>query len=172
MTHFKYGVATLVALLLSLGATFAAAQKHSEPTVGSTVTLTSCVEKSPTNGDKFVLTHVADVPSHPATKGGRVVYWIDKVDRLKPHVGHQVRLMGKITDVDKEEMEVKLGDAPDGGAIVEIEGPGKQVKATAAQAGVSTSGQTSKERDIPTTLVKLKLDKVEMVAANCPLATR
>jgi hypothetical protein len=171
MTHSKYGVALLAALSLTLGVTLAAAQQQSAATIGSTVTLTSCVEKSPTSGDKFILTHVADVPAHPATKGGRVVYWIDKVDKLKSHVGHQIRLMGKITDVDKEEMEVKLGEAPDGGAIVEIEGPGKQVKATPGQAGVSAN-QAAKERDIPTTLVKLKLDKVEMVAANCQLATR
>jgi hypothetical protein len=76
--------------------------------------------------------------------------------------------MGTITDVDSEEMEVKLGEDGKGGWTVEIEGPGKNVRGTAAQAGVATAGRQSGKNDIKTTLVKVKIDNVTMVAASCP----
>jgi hypothetical protein len=168
MTHFKHAVTAFIAALSVAGATVAGAQGHG-PMKGSTVMLTSCVEQAQNGGgDKFVLTHVADVPTQSAPHG-RVVYWIDQTDQLKPHVGHQIRLQGTVTDVGKAEMEVKLGPDGKGGAIVEIEGHGTQVKTTPSSAGVSTAGQTKRERDIPTTVVKLKLDKLEMVADSCKL---
>jgi hypothetical protein len=168
MTHFKHAVTAFVAAASAAGATVVGAQGH-EPVKGSTVTLTSCVEKAQNgDGDKFVLTHLADVPALAATHG-RVVYWIDQTDRLKPHVGHQIRLQGTVTDVDKAEMDVKLGPDGKGGAVVEIEGHGTEVKTTPSSAGVSTAGQTKRERDIPTTVVKLKIEKLEMVAASCQL---
>ena len=166
MTHFKHTVTAFVAA--ALAATVVGAQEHG-PTKGSTVMLTSCVEKAQDgDGDKFVLTHVADVPAQGATHG-RVVYWIDRTDQIKPHVGHQIRLQGTVTDIDKAEMEVKLGPDGKGGAFVEIEGHGTQVKTTPSSAGVSAAGQTIRERDIPTTVVKLKIDKLEMVADSCKL---
>jgi hypothetical protein len=168
MTHFKHSVTACVAAAFVTGATVLVAQGHG-PIKGSTVTLTSCVEKAQNGeGDKFVLTHVADVPAQPATHG-RVVYWIDQTDRLKSHVGHQIRLQGTVTDVDKAEMEVKLGADGKGGAVVEIEGHGTQVNTTPSRAGVSTASQTKREVDIPTTVVKLKIDKLEMVAESCKL---
>ncbi|HYU80618.1 MAG TPA: hypothetical protein VEK56_16625 [Vicinamibacterales bacterium] len=168
MTHIKHGVSAPIVIGFILSAALAGAQGRHEPTVGSSVTLAACVENAQ-EGDKFVLTHVADMPNHPPTKGGRVVYWIDKVDQLRPHVGHQIRLMGKITDTKKDEIEVKLGEDGKGGAVVEIEGPHGEVKATPKQANVSTAGQVVKEKEIPTTVVKLQIEKVEMVAAACNL---
>lgn len=168
MTDFKYALGILLAagLLISSPAGVAG-QDRSEPSVGSTVTLSSCVARGQKD-DTFVLTDVADVPVHPATKGGRVVYWIDKVDWLKPHVGHQIRLTGTITDVDKKEMEVKTDGK--GGAWVEIEGAGAQVKTTTQRAAVAPANPGVREMDIPTTLVRLKVAGVTMVADRCVVA--
>jgi hypothetical protein len=165
MTHFKHGLTIAAAVALLAGAGTATAQ-HKQATIGSTVTLVSCVEQAQNgNGDKLVLTHVADVPTQPPTHG-RVVYWIEDVSKLKAHVGHQVRITGKVAGVDKSEIEVK-NDAK--GAVAEIEGHGTEVKTTPEKARVSNVGQTSKEADIPTTVVSLALDRVEMVADRCKL---
>ena len=165
MTYIKHAVAAFAAAGLIIGS--AAVSAQSEPTKGSSVMLTSCVEKGQ-KADTFVLTHVADVPAHPATHGGRVVYWLDRetAKKLKPHVGHQIRVSGTVTDVDKREMEMK---ATDDGMLVEIEGPGRDVRTTPNKASVSPAAAMA-GRDMRTTLVKLKVDKLDMVAANCPLA--
>jgi hypothetical protein len=143
------------------------AQQKAAHTTGGKVTLTSCVEKGQ-KADTFLLTHTADVPVHPATMG-RVVYWLNDVKPLRAHVGHQIRVNGTITEVKQEEMEVKAGDDGKGGWNVEIEGPGRDVRADAAKAGVSGAGRQSGKNDIKTTLVKLKVDDVVMVAASCPM---
>ena len=158
MTQFKYSCAVTAAALLIVSAGLAFAQQPG-PMKGSTVTLTSCVERAQNGGDdKFVLTHVADVPTQPAPHG-RVVYWIEKVDKIKPHVGHQIRLTGKISDVGKSEIETKKG-----GAVVEIEGHGTEVKTSPEKASVAATGH-----DVPTTVLTLAVDKVEMVSAKCLL---
>jgi hypothetical protein len=132
---------------------------------GQDVTLTACVEKG-MKDDTFILTHVADVPVHPSTMG-RVVYWLDKKDDLKKHVGHQIRVNAKITEVKQSEMEVKAGDAEDGGWYVEIEGPGKDVRTPAVNVGVAPAGRKDEARDIKTTLVKLKVSEIAMAAPTC-----
>jgi hypothetical protein len=172
MTHIRLTIAAFVAAGLICGTTVAADQatRAPGPTRGSAVTLTSCVEKAQNDeGDKFVLTHLADVPDYPETHG-RVVYWVDDVTKIRPHVGRQIRLIGTITDIDKAEMEVKLGAGEQGGAVVEIEGHGTQVKTSPRNADISTRDQKVRERDIATTVVKLRVDRVDMVAATCKLA--
>ena len=141
-------------------------QKHDRwGTAGQEVTLTACVEKG-MKDNTFILTNVADVPVHPSTMG-RVVYWLDKKDDLKKHVGHQIRVNAKITEVKQGEMEVKAGDSEDGGWYVEIEGPGRDVRTPAANVGVTPGGRKDEARDLKTTLVKLKVSDVVMVAASC-----
>ena len=171
MTEIKHRLALLAAAGLLAGAPVVAhgpAAPAQESTRDSTVTLTSCVAKAENDGDKFVLTHLADVPDHPAVHG-RVVYWVDDVSQIKPHVGAQVRLTGTILDVSASEMEVKLGAGDEGGPIVEVEGNGSEVKTTPQNAEVSTANQSSREREIPTTVVKLKIDRVDVVAETCKL---
>ncbi|HXG88379.1 MAG TPA: hypothetical protein VNJ02_08595 [Vicinamibacterales bacterium] len=172
MTDIKH-VAAAAFVMAGLAMTPVAAQNkdtmvaaQNRMSVGQAVTLTSCIEKGQ-RADTFILTHTADVPAHPASMG-RVVYWLDTVKPLRAHVGHQVRVMGTISEVKMEEMEVKTGDDGTGGWSVEIEGPGKDVRVTPAQAGVSTAGRKSGQNDIKTTLVKLKVSDVTMVAASCP----
>ena len=135
-------------------------------TVGQDVTLSACVDKG-MKDNTFILTKVADVPVHPATYG-RVVYWLDKKDDLKKHIGHQIRVNATITEVKQSEMDIKAGDSEDGGWYVEIEGPGKDVRTPAANAGVSPAGRSDERRDLKTTLVRLKVSEVVMVAPFCP----
>ena len=162
MQLMKNALAALAVAGLATGGTVVTAQDRDEPTKGSTVTLTSCVEKGKKD-NTFILTHVADMPAHPQIKGARVVYWLDQdtAKKLAPHAGHQIRVVGKITDVDQREIETKVTDE---GVIAEIEGPGRNVQTSAAKAGVPAS-----PTDVKTTLVKLKADKIEMVSDRCNL---
>ena len=157
-----------VVVLLAVGTTTAQQPEgqHKWGTVGQEVMLSSCVEKG-MKDDTFILTHVADVPVHPAHLG-RVVYWLDTVKDVRKHVGHQVRIAGKITAVEQSEMEVKAGADEGGGWYVELEGPGRDVRTPAANVGVSGAGRKDEADDIKTTLVKLKVSEVTMVAASCP----
>jgi hypothetical protein len=160
-----------VGLAMSLGFSTAVAQQrhddhHKWGAVGQDVTLTSCITKGQDDGT-FLLTQVADVPVHPATMG-RVVYWLDSVKDIKGHVGKQVRINAKVTEVKQGEMEVKAGDDDKGGWYVEIEGPGRDVRTPASNVGESPAGRKDEAKDIKTTLVRLKVSEVVRVAENCP----
>jgi hypothetical protein len=93
------------------------------------------------------------------------MYWIEKTDKMKDHAGHTIQLIGKITDVEKREMEIKAGESGNG-FNVEIEGPGRDVVAPAASAGVKMETRPNKD-DIPITLLKLKIDEIKMISPNC-----
>ena len=164
----------IAAVGLATGLTFADAaaqsqqdhqQHHGWGSKGQEVVLTACVERGQKD-DTFVLTQVADVPVHPATMG-RVVYWLNSVKDVKKHVGRQVRIEGKIDEVEQSEMEVKSGDDEGEGWYVEIEGPGRDVRTAAAKVGVSPADRKDEADDIKTTLVRLKVDEVKRVADSC-----
>ena len=78
-----------------------------------------------------------------------------------------MRVEGRIDKIEKSEIEVKIGEDDKGGAVIEIEGAGKQVKTAPGTAGISTAGQTAKEVAIPTTLIRLNVDKVTMLKGSC-----
>ncbi len=129
---------------------------------GSTVTLQGCVVAAEKK-DTFVMNNVREWPiaATDIGKHGKRMYWIEKTDKLKGHVGHTIQVTGKITDVAKSEMEFK-----DGGFKVEIEGPGRDVVTAATNAGVNPMNRPNRD-DIPITLLKLQLDNVNMVSSNC-----
>ena len=133
---------------------------------GSTVTLQGCVVTAEKK-DTFVLTNVREWPLSTTDMGrfGKRMYWIEKTDKMKGHVGHTIQVIGKITDVEKSEMELKAGESGNG-FNVEIEGPGRDVVAAAGDAGVKPESRPN-TGDIPITLLKLKIDELKMVAANC-----
>ena len=138
---------------------------HGWGTKGQEVTLTACVERGQKD-DTFILTQVADVPVHPQTMG-RVVYWLDSVKDVKKHVGRQIRITAKIDEVEQSEMEVKSGEGDGGGWYVEIEGPGRDVRTTPGNVGVSAAGRKDQVDDIKTTLVKVDVSEVTRVADAC-----
>jgi hypothetical protein len=134
---------------------------------GSTVTLQGCVTAAEKK-DTFVLTQVQEWPiaSSPVGKYGPRMYWIDKESKdLKAHLGHTVQVIGKITDVEKSEMELKTGER-DHGLVVEIEGPGKNVVTTPEKAGVNPAALPNKD-DIKITLLKLKVENIKMTSPTC-----
>ena len=96
---------------------------------GATVTLQGCVVAAEKK-DTYVLTNVREWPVGNSDMGkfGKRYYWIDKTDKdMKAHVGHTIQLIGKITDVEKSEIEFKTGESGKG-LNVEIEGPGRDVR--------------------------------------------
>lgn len=166
----KTTIALVVALGIAAGISTVSANQQGDTKKydkGSTVTLQGCVVAAEKK-DTFVLTNVREWPIGNSDMGkyGKRYYWIDKNAKdFRAHGGHTIQLVGKITEVKKSEIDVKSGES-DGGTTVEVEGPGRDVKTTAAnaQVGAITGGD---KQDIPITLLKLKVDDVKMVAANC-----
>ena len=134
---------------------------------GSTVTLQGCVANAEKK-DTYVLTSVREWPMSSSDMGkfGKRMYWIDKNSKdMKDHLGDTVQLIGKITDVEKSEIEIKAGEKGPG-MVVEIEGPGANVVTSAERAGVSPESRPNKD-DIPITLLKLKIEEVKKVSSGC-----
>jgi hypothetical protein len=158
--------ATVLSLAMAAAANVSASATqdadHKKFEKGSTVTLQGCVVEAEQK-DTFVMKNVREWPIAATDMGkhGKRMYWIEKTDKLKGHVGHTIQVTGKITDVTKSEMEFK-----DGGFKVEIEGPGRDVITPAANAGVNVQNRPNTD-DIPITLLKLQINDVKMVADAC-----
>jgi len=163
----KTAIACVIALGLSAGMSAVSAQGQADAKKyekGATVTLQGCVTAAEKK-DTWVLTNVHEWPMSTTDMGkfGKRYYWLDKLGKdLRQHGGHTIQVTGKIDEVKKSEIDVKTGEDPMG-MTVEIEGPGKDVKTTAenAQVGALTG------KDIPITLLKVKVDDIKMIAANC-----
>ncbi len=165
----RTGIALIVALALGGGISAVSAQAPADGKTfdkGATVTLQGCVTAADKK-DTFVLTNVREWPiaNSDIGKFGKRYYWIEKTNKMKGHVGHTIQITGKITDVEKSEIELKAGESGNG-FTVEIEGPGRDVVTPAANAGVNPENRPNKN-DIPITLLKLKVDDVKMTSDGC-----
>jgi len=166
----KTAIVLVFAITAAAGMSSAAAQSQADGKKyekGSTVTLQGCVVAAEKK-DTYVLTHVREWPIANSDMGkfGKRYYWIEKTDKMKAHAGHTIQLTGKITDVEKSEIEFKAGESGNG-INVEIEGPGRDVVTPAANATVATPPAGHAGKEMPITLLKLKIDDVKMTAANC-----
>lgn len=167
----KTAIAFVVALGISAGMTSVSAKEQADGKKyekGATVTLQGCVTAAEKK-DTWVLTNVREFPISNTDMGkfGKRYYWLDKLGKdLRGHGGHTIQVMGKITDVQKSEIDVKTGEDP-AGMTVEIEGPGRDVKTTAENAQVGAITGAAPNKDIPITLLKMKVDDIKMIAANC-----
>jgi hypothetical protein len=135
---------------------------------GATVTLQGCVVAAEKK-DTYVLTNVREWPVGNSDMGkfGKRYYWIDKAGKdMKAHLGHTIQLIGKISDVEKSEIEFKNGENGMG-MNVEIEGPGRDVRTPATNANVNAAGAIAGKNDIPITLLKLKVEEIKMTSATC-----
>jgi hypothetical protein len=165
-------VIALALAALAAGMSSAAAQQPADDRKyekGSSVTLQGCVVAAEAK-DTWVLTNVKEWPAGTTDMGkfGKRYYWLDKLGKdLRAHGGHTIQVVGKIDDVKKSEIEIKSGE--DGaGMTVEIEGPGKDVRTTVGNAQVNPIGAiVGGGKDIPITLLKVKVDEIKMIAANC-----
>jgi hypothetical protein len=169
-----------VAATLLMAAAPIAAQQPQQPTGqsqanGGKITLHGCVRPG-ADKDTVVMTDVTEVTdagrtSMPAEAHGRkVLFWLDRDEALKGHVGHMVEVSGTQTGVQKSEIELKVGRQKEGGLVAEFEGPGRDVKASNDVVGqpLGTTGrQASEKADIPTFLVKVKVDTVRAVTGTC-----
>jgi hypothetical protein len=166
----KTGIALIVALGLGAGMSAVATQAQGDGKKydkGSTVTLQGCVVAAEKK-DTYVLTNVREWPIANSDMGkfGKRYYWIDKMGKdMKAHLGHTIQVIGKISDVEKSEIELKAGENGMG-MTVEIEGPGKDVKTPAANANVSAAAHAD-NKDIPITLLKLKVEEIKMTSSSC-----
>ena len=159
--HFPaIGAACLIALpVIGLGSAEAQSSVSNEAQTklvkGASVAIEGCVTAGQ-KADTYVLGTVKEIPGQPIETGKRRVYWVSR-KHLRDHVGHIVQLSGRIEKLETHELEVKTTAD---GVIVEIEGNGRQVKTTPATLPVPTTG--AKEADIPTTVIRLNVDKVTM----------
>jgi hypothetical protein len=168
----KTAFALVIALGVAAGISTVSAQEHGDGKKydkGSTVTLQGCVAAAEKK-DTFVLTNVSEWPVANSDMGkyGKRYYWIDKGSKdLKNHLGHTVQVIAKISDVEKSEIEFKRGENGMG-MNVEIEGPGKDVKTSAANADVNPAARANM-KDMPITLLKLKVDEIKMTSSTCAI---
>ena len=139
------------------------------------ITLQGCV-RAAVDKNQVVVTVVTEVTAAgqsaiPTEAHGRIVlFWLDRDDALKPHVGHMVEVTGTKGKIENSEVELKEGRQKDGSLVVEFEGPGKDVKASNDVVGqpLGTSGRVTPEKnDIKTFLVHVKVDNVRPLTATC-----
>jgi len=168
----KTGIALVLAFGISAGMSAVSAQPQADGKKydkGSTVTLQGCVVAAEKK-DTYVLTNVREWPIANSDMGkfGKRYYWIDKSGKeMKAHLGHTIQVIGKISDVEKSEIEFKTGEAGMG-MNVEIEGPGKDVVTSSGNAQVAVApGQKAGKNDIPITLLKLKVEEIKMTSSTC-----
>ncbi len=159
----------ILGLITAAGVSSGAAQAQADAKKfekGSTVTLQGCVVMAEKK-DTFILTNVREWPLSTTDMGkfGKRMYWIEKTDKMKAHIGHTIQFTGKITDVEESEMELRAGENGNG-FNVEIEGPGRDVRTPAGNAGVNAESLPNKS-DIPITLLKLKIDDIKMISSTC-----
>lgn len=162
----KIALALVAAVTVAAGMSSVAAQSPADTQKydkGSIVTLQGCVV-SGEKKDTWVLTNVKEWPAGVSDMGkyGRRYYRLDKLGKdLRAHGGHTIQVIGKIDSVGKSEIETYEDPT---GMIVKIEGAGRDVKTTKAnaQAVGAIAGQ-----DIPITLLTVKVDELKMVAATC-----
>ena len=154
------------------------ASQQSEPSAnvdGGTITLAGCV-RAGVDKDTVLMTDVVEVATAgrsamPAEAHGRkVLFWLDRDEQLKAHVGHKVEVTGIQDGFETSEVELKTGRQKDGGLVAEFEGPGRDVKASNDVVGqaIGTSGrQEAGKDDVPTLLVKVKVGAVRPATGTC-----
>ena len=166
---------TLAAFTFATVPLLAAPQSSPQPSPDSRITLQGCVRSGLESGT-VLMTDVTEVTTGGQSAvpeeahGRKVIFWLDKDDPLKSHVGHRVEVTGTRGSVEKSEIELKQGHQKTGGLVVEFEGPGHDVKASNSVVGgaLGTSGRTQPEKDdIKTFLYKVKVDDVRALPGTC-----
>ena len=168
--------ATATAVALAMVPTLAAQQPL--PAAGAAspgmVTLRGCVTPG-VGKDAYVLTQVQETTpgksAMPAeAHGRRVIFWLDDEKALAPHSGKMVDVHGTLGKLETSEIELRAGTRKDGGLLVEYEGPGKDVVASADTLGrpVGTSWTAKPGRsDVKTFLLHVKINDVRTVEMTC-----
>lgn len=167
--------AFIVAIMLG-GAPLVAAQQDAtnNPAREREITLRGCV--MPALNDTYLLTDVVQTPGPggvtlpEVAHGRRVLFWLKNDAAIKNHGNKMVEVTGRFTSLKESEIELKTGRQSEGGLVVEIEGPGKDVRASneAVGAALGTAGrQTPEKNDIKTYLAEVRVTYVREVAGSC-----
>jgi hypothetical protein len=170
--------ATAGAIVLAIAPALGAQQPAPAPAAGAAspgmVTLRGCVTPG-AEKNAFVLTGTREVTpgtsALPASAHGRrVIFWLDDERALAPHAGKLVEVRGALGKIEESEAELKAGTRKDGGLIVEFEGPGKDVVASAGTLDkpVGTSGvKTPSNDDVKAFLVHVRVNDVRTIETTC-----
>jgi hypothetical protein len=161
--------------MLIAGAPLVAAQQDA-PSLSREreITLRGCV--MPALNDTFILTDVTQTPGPggvtlpEVAHGRRVLFWIRNDAAIRNHPNKMIEVTGRFTNLKESEIELKAGRQSDGGLMVEIEGPGRDVRASNRTAGaeLGTAGrQTPEKNDIKAYLAEVRVTYVREVAGSC-----
>jgi len=135
---------------------------------GNTVTLRACVDQG-THGSIAALRQVEVVAPRTAIESPRVMYWFAKnLDDFRLHTGNQVEIVGTISDVLTDPVELKATD----GVFAEVQpaavgqtasaDPGGQAVGTA---GASANSSSAGVDDPPKTVVKADVTRIRMLGS-------
>jgi hypothetical protein len=138
--------------------------------------LTGCLIKGEGDGAGYLLVNVPSEPapggaSRPASPGAigtsgvftNVLYWLDKNDDLREHVGRQVEIEGDVKG-DVKEGELKI-DRKDQWTEIEVKSDGQDMKARVPNASVVPGRDPDRKIDV---LVKrVDVARVRMLDAVC-----
>jgi hypothetical protein len=137
---------------------------------GNTVTLRACVQQG-THGSVATLRQVEVVKPAGAIESPRVMYWFARnLDDFRTNTGNEVEIIGTISDVLTEPIELKATDGvfaevhtPAGGRTASS-APGVQAVGTAGTAANAPDAASSPDvDDLPATVVKADVTKMRMV---------
>ena len=127
------------------------------------ITMRGCVQDGATKGH-YVLRDFAEfstdggaiLPEYVA--GRKVAFWLEDLPKLDKHLGRMVEVKGEVIETSEAQTEPKIQD---GKFIVEVEGPGRDVDLTAAQAleAIGTTGTQAQKL----LLVRVDVDKVTAI---------
>ena len=140
------------------------------------ITLRGCVVRG-VDKDTFALSSVSEVTKNglstipSASQGHRVIFWFNKDDKFKDHVGELIEVKGEMGEIKESEIELKAGKQKDGGLVAEFEGPGKDVKISNDVIGseIGTAGRTEADngnKNLKAFLIKVDVDDVKRIS-NC-----
>ena len=127
--------------------------------------------------DTFALSSVSEVTKNglstipSASQGHRVIFWFNKDDKFKDHVGELIEVKGEMGEIKETEIELKAGKQKDGGLVAEFQGPGKDVKISNDVIGseIGTAGRTEADngkKELKAFLIKVDVDEVKRIS-NC-----
>lgn len=140
---------------------------------GQEIAIRGCV-RAGIERDTFVLNRITEVQGQGRVLALRqqlvrpVIYWLDDVKGLRGRVGRMVEVSGEIDDVNESEVDFQEGPDRLGGLIVELEGPGRDVRTTpdVVREVVGTAGGASRP-DVQTIVLKIDVRSVRVVDGTC-----
>lgn len=165
----KLAIPVVIAAAALCAAPLAATANQDPNTLkrGELITVRGCVEQGAKKGH-YVLANFSQIPpageaAIPKTwQGRRVLFWLEDLPKMDQHFNHMVEVQGEFINLRESELDPKVQD---GGQIVELEGPGRDVDVTMKQARevVGTSGMEKTQ----TLLIRVDVDEVKMISDKC-----